>query len=111
MPKRVVIGVVTRDKAAKTRRVEIPRLVRHAVYGKTMRRRTICYAHDEENVSKIGDTVENEEAAPSSKLKRWKLKRVVNKARQTGPEVAEVAATGENKKKAEKADKAEAGAK
>ena len=42
MPKRVVIGVVTRDKAPQTRRVEIPRLVRHATYGKTMRRRTIC---------------------------------------------------------------------
>ena len=108
MPKRVVIGVVTRDKAAKTRRVEIPRLVRHAVYGKTMRRRTICYAHDEENVSKIGDTVEIEESAPSSKLKRWTLKRVVSKAKQTGPEIAEVEGTVATKKKAEKA---EAGAK
>jgi small subunit ribosomal protein S17 len=94
MPKRVVIGVVTRDKAAKTRRVEIPRLVRHPVYGKTLRRRTVCYAHDEENVSKIGDTVEIEESAPTSKLKRWLLKRVVSKAKQTGPEVAEVEATG-----------------
>jgi small subunit ribosomal protein S17 len=114
MPKRLVIGVVTRDKAAKTRRVEIPRLVRHATYGKIMRRRTICYAHDEANVSKIGDTVEIEEAPPSSKLKRWTLKRVVSKAKQTGPDVAEVDATGENKKKAEKADKtdkAAAGAK
>ena len=96
MPKRVVVGVVTRDKAAKTRRVEIPRLVRHPMYGKTMRLRTVCYAHDEENVSKIGDTVEIEEAPPTSKLKRWLLKRVVSKAKQTGPEVAEVdaAATG-----------------
>jgi small subunit ribosomal protein S17 len=40
-----------------------------------MRRRTICYAHDEANVSKIGDTVEIEESAPLSKLKRWVLKR------------------------------------
>jgi small subunit ribosomal protein S17 len=103
MPKRVVIGVVTRDKAAKTRRVEIPRLVRHAVYGKTMRRRTICYAHDEENVSKIGDTVEIEEPPPSSKLKRWTLKRVVSKATQTGPEVAEVDGTVATKKMSEKA--------
>jgi small subunit ribosomal protein S17 len=103
MPKRLAIGVVTRDKAAKTRRVEIPRLVRHAVYGKIMRRRTVCYAHDEENVSKVGDTVEIEEAPPSSKLKRWKLKRVVRKAKQTGPEVAEVEGTGDTKKQAEKA--------
>ncbi|MDX1947122.1 MAG: 30S ribosomal protein S17 [Pirellulaceae bacterium] len=94
MPKRVVIGVVTRDKATQTRRVEIPRLVRHAVYGKTMRRRTICYAHDAENISHIGDTVEIEESAPISKLKRWTLKRIVAKAKQAGVEVAgEEAAT------------------
>ncbi len=88
MPKRVVIGVVTRDKAPQTRRVEIPRLVRHATYGKTMRRRTICYAHDEANVSKIGDTVELEESPPLSKLKRWVLKRVVSKAKQADVAIA-----------------------
>lgn len=86
MPKRVVIGVVTRDKAAKTRRVEIPRSIRHPVYGKTMRLRTFCYAHDEENVSKIGDTVEIEESPPLSKLKRWVLKRVVRKGGQAAVE-------------------------
>src|SRR5437773_9193273 len=90
MPKRLLTGVVTRDKATKTRRVEVPRLVRHAMYGKIMRRRTVCYAHDEENVSKNGDTVEIEESPPISKLKRWVLKRVVAKAKQTGPDVAEI---------------------
>jgi small subunit ribosomal protein S17 len=90
MPKKVVTGVVTRDKADKTRRVEIARLVRHETYGKTMRRRTVCYAHDEANASKIGDTVEIEEARPTSKLKRWVLKRVVAKAKQAG-----VAVTGD----------------
>ena len=96
MPKRVVVGVVTRDKASQTRRVEIPRLVRHATYGKIMRRRTICYAHDAENISKIGDTVEIEESKPISKLKRWVLKRVVAKAKQSGVAVVgdEVVATG-----------------
>jgi small subunit ribosomal protein S17 len=90
MPKRIVTGVVTRDKASQTRRVEIPRLVRHAVYGKTMRRRTICYAHDENNESHLGDTVEIEESRPISKLKRWMLKRVVAKAKQ-----ADVAVVGD----------------
>jgi small subunit ribosomal protein S17 len=80
MPKRVVVGVVTRDKADKTRRVEIPRLVQHKVYGKILRRRTICYAHDEANESKNGDTVEIEESQPLSALKRWTLKRIVAKA-------------------------------
>jgi Ribosomal protein S17 len=94
MPKRVVIGVVTRDKAPQTRRVEIPRLVRHATYGKTMRRRTICYAHDEANVSHIGDTVEIEESQPISKLKRWVLKRVVTKAKQADVAIAGDEETG-----------------
>jgi len=82
MAKRVVIGVVTRDKADQTRRVEVPRLVKHPIYGKKMRRRTICYAHDAENKSKIGDTVEIEETRPISKLKRWVLKRIVAEGKQ-----------------------------
>ena len=98
MPKRVLTGIVTRDKATKTRRVEVPRMVRHATYGKILRRRTVCYAHDENNVSKNGDTVEIEESPPLSKLKRWTLTRVVAKARQTGPEVVEVAGSTETTK-------------
>ena len=98
MPKRVLTGVVTRDKAAKTRRVEVPRLVRHPTYGKTLRRRTICYAHDEENVSKNGDTVEIEESPPLSNLKRWVLKRVVVKAKQAGVELADVESPSEKTK-------------
>lgn len=81
MPKRVETGIVTSDKTAKTRRVEIARLVRHPKYGKTMRRRTICHAHDEQNVSAQGDTVEIVECRPRSKLKRWELVRVVVKSR------------------------------
>ncbi len=91
MAKRVVIGVVTRDKADQTRRVEVPRLVKHPVYGKAMRRRTICYAHDAENKSKIGDTVEIVESRPISKLKRWVVTRVVAKGKQQP--IKEVAAT------------------
>jgi small subunit ribosomal protein S17 len=81
MPKRLLIGVVTRDKSPTTRRVEVPRLVKHEMYGKTMRQRTICYAHDADGVSRNGDTVEIEESRPLSKLKRWVLTRVVTKAR------------------------------
>lgn len=80
MPKRLLIGQVTRDSSPSTRRVEVARLVKHEVYGKTMRRRTICYAHDAEGVSKNGDTVEIEESRPLSKLKRWVLTRVITKA-------------------------------
>jgi len=98
MPKRVLTGVVTRDKAAKTRRVEVPRLVRHPTYGKILHRRTVCYAHDEENVSKNGDTVEIEESPPLSNLKRWVLKRVVTKAKQAGVELADVEVATEKSK-------------
>lgn len=81
MPKRVAVGVVTGDKMAKTRRVELPRLVRHAKYGKIIRRRTICYVHDEKNESAAGDTVEIVESRPLSRSKRWELVRVVAKSR------------------------------
>lgn len=81
MPKKVAIGVVTGDKCEKTRRVEIPRLVRHPMYGKFLRKRTVCYVHDENNESSEGDTVEIVESAPRSKTKRWDLVRVVEKSR------------------------------
>jgi len=81
MPKRVVVGVVTGDKMSKTRRVEVPRLVKHPKYGKYLRRRTVCYAHDEANESRVGDTVEIVESRPLSRLKRWQLVRVVAKSR------------------------------
>ena len=78
--RRVVTGIVTRDKTAKTRRVEVQRLVRHPQYGKFIKQRTVCYAHDEKNESHLGDTVEIVECRPLSKLKRWRLVRIVTKA-------------------------------
>ena len=81
MPKRVVVGVVKSDKSSKTRRVEIPQLVTHPKYGKIIRRRTVCYVHDENNVSATGDTVEIVECRPMSRTKRWQLVRVVAKSR------------------------------
>ncbi|HEX5443162.1 MAG TPA: 30S ribosomal protein S17 [Pirellulales bacterium] len=80
MPKRVETGIVTGDKTAKSRRVEIPRLVKHPKYGKYLRRRTVCHVHDEHEESHMGDTVEIVECAPKSKLKRWQLVRVVSKS-------------------------------
>lgn len=97
MPKRVEIGIVKSDRAAKTRRVEIPRLVRHKKYGKILHRRTVCHVHDENNESHEGDTVEIVESRPRSKLKRWELVRIVTKSR-----AVDIAAM----KAAAKADKA-----
>ena len=102
MPKKQMIGVVTSDKCAKTRRVEIARLVRHPQYGKFMQRRTVCHVHDENNESGIGDTVEIVECPPKSRLKRWDLVRVVEKssavdiaAMRAAAKQAEVEAAGE----------------
>jgi small subunit ribosomal protein S17 len=79
MPKRVVVGIVKSDRMAKTRVVEVPRVVRHPKYGKRIRQRTLCYVHDEKNESNRGDTVEIQESPPLSKTKRWTLLRVVEK--------------------------------
>jgi small subunit ribosomal protein S17 len=83
--RRVEVGVVTSDKMNKTRRVEIPRLVKHPRYGKYIKRRTICHVHDETNESHAGDTVEIMETRPLSKTKHWRLVRVVTKAPATVP--------------------------
>ncbi len=78
--RRVLQGIVTRDKMNKTRRVEVERLVQHPRYGKYIKRRTICYVHDENNESHLGDTVEIIESRPLSRLKRWRLVRIVKRA-------------------------------
>ncbi len=80
MPKKAAVGVVTSDKMAKTRRVEIPRLVKHPKYGKYIRRKTVCFVHDENNESGVGDMVEIIEGRRRSKKKRWDLVRVVQKS-------------------------------
>ena len=78
--RRSLVGVVTRDKMDKTRRVEIQRLDKHPRYGKFIKRRTVCYVHDETNESRTGDMVEIMESRPISKLKAWRMVRVVVKA-------------------------------
>jgi len=81
--RRTAIGVVTSDKMQKTRRVEIPRLVKHQRYGKYIKRRTICHVHDEKDESHVGDQVEIMETRPLSKMKCWRLVRIVAKSAQT----------------------------
>ena len=96
MAKRVSIGVVTGDKTSKTRRVEIPRLVRHAKYGKILHRKTVCHVHDEKDESHAGDTVEIVESRPRSKTKRWELVRVVTKSQLVDIAAMRAATRGES---------------
>ena len=76
------IGVVTSDKMNKTRRVEVERLFPHPKYGKFLKRRTVCHAHDEGNTTHVGDIVEIMETRPLSKLKRWRIVRIVRQGAQ-----------------------------
>jgi small subunit ribosomal protein S17 len=87
--RRTLIGTVTRDKTAKTRRVEVARQYAHPKYGKIVHDRTVCHVHDERNESRAGDEVEIVESRPRSRLKRWELVRVVRAA--SGAEVAAAA--------------------
>ena len=69
--------MVASDKMSKTRRVIVERLVPHPKYGKFLKRRTVCHAHDEGNTTHVGDIVEIMETRPLSKLKRWRIVRIV----------------------------------
>jgi len=80
MPKKVETGTVTSAAASKTRRVEIPRIIRHPKYGRILHSRTVCHVHDEAGESAPGDLVEIIECPPRSKTKRWELVRVVAKS-------------------------------
>ena len=90
--RRLAEGVVVSDKMSKTRRVELPRLEKHPRYGKYIKRRTICYVHDEANESHVGDKVEIAESRPMSKLKRWRLVRIIAKAPTQAAAPSELAA-------------------
>ena len=73
MPKRILEGVVVSDKGNKTVVVRVERTFLHPLLKKTVRRSKKYAAHDEENVSKIGDVVRIRECRPISKNKTWEL--------------------------------------
>lgn len=74
-------GVVTSNKMDKTITVSIERKVMHPIYGKYLKKTSKLHAHDEKNECSIGDTVKIMETRPLSKLKRWRLVEVVEKAK------------------------------
>ena len=75
------IGQVVSDKMDKTIGVAIEDSFRHPLYKKTMKRTYKLKAHDENNECGIGDTVEVMETRPLSKDKRWRLIRIIEKAK------------------------------
>ena len=75
------IGTVLSDKMDKTIVVAVEDSYRHPLYKKTMKRTYRLKAHDENNECGIGDTVEVMETRPLSKDKRWRLIRIIEKAK------------------------------
>ena len=85
------IGTVTSDLRNKTITVEVRRLVKHPKYGKYIYRSLRFHAHDEKNEARKGDSVEILASRPISKLKRWRLVRILRRAEDLGSlEVKEV---------------------
>ena len=78
---RTVEGRVISNKMDKTVTVEVERRVKHPVYKKYIRRSTKLHAHDEENTAKAGDLVRISETRPLSKLKRWRLVEILERAK------------------------------
>jgi small subunit ribosomal protein S17 len=74
-------GVVVSDKMDKTAVVAIVERVRHPKYDKFVQRTKKLYAHDETNDAHVGDKVRVMETRPTSKLKRWRLVEVVERAK------------------------------
>jgi small subunit ribosomal protein S17 len=74
-------GTVVSNGMDKTAIVSVVDRVRHARYSKTVQRTKRLYVHDEENQASIGDRVRVQETRPLSKLKRWRLLEIVERAR------------------------------
>ena len=74
-------GTVVSNKMDKSITVQVNRKVKHPVYGKFQRKSTKFMAHDEKNECGLGDTVKIMETRPLSKLKRWRLIEIVEKAK------------------------------
>ncbi len=77
-----LVGEVISDKMDKTIVVEVARRVRHPLYKKVITKYKKFYAHDEKDEAGMGDKVRIVESRPLSKLKRWRLAEVLEKAEQ-----------------------------
>ncbi len=84
--RKTLVGDVVSTKMQKTIIVEVTRKKSHHLYGRVIARSRRFYAHDEKNTANVGDVVRLEETRPMSKLKRWRLKDVIRRAKLVGPE-------------------------
>ena len=75
------IGRVVSDKMTKTVVVAVERKVKHPFYGRVVKKVSKFMAHDEKSEAKAGDLVKIAETRPLSKMKRWRLEQVIEKAK------------------------------
>jgi small subunit ribosomal protein S17 len=75
------IGRVVSNKMDKTVVVAVERLVLHPIYQKRVKRMKKIYAHDKDNKCQIGDTVRVTESRPLSRLKRWRVSEILERAK------------------------------
>jgi small subunit ribosomal protein S17 len=80
------IGQVVSNKMSKTIVVEVIMKKAHPLYKRVIAKNKKFYAHDENNSAHVGDYVEIEETRPLSRLKRWRLKNIIQKAKLVGGE-------------------------
>ena len=73
-------GIVVSDSQNKTLVVNVERTTQHKKYKKTIKKKKRYYVHDEKNIAKLNDKVRIQETRPLSKLKRWRLLEIIEKA-------------------------------
>lgn len=83
--RKTLIGKVVSTKMAKTIVVEVGRQKAHPFYKRVVKRSKRFYAHDEKATAHLGDWVRIEETRPLSKLKRWQLKDIIQRAALVAP--------------------------
>ncbi len=93
--RKILIGKVVSTKMAKTIVIEVRRQRAHPFYKRVVTRSKKFYAHDEQGTAHLGDFVKIEETRPLSKLKRWQLMEIVQRAAQVAPVEAVPALTQE----------------
>jgi small subunit ribosomal protein S17 len=78
--RKTIVGFVTSRSGDKSIKVTIPYKTPHPLYHKIINRKTVVHVHDEKNETKVGDKVEITETRPLSRLKRWRVINVVERA-------------------------------
>lgn len=78
--RKTLIGNVTSRSGDKSIKVTVPFKVPHPRYQKVINRKTVVHVHDEKNETKVGDKVEIMETRPISRLKRWRVVTVIERA-------------------------------